>query len=88
MDYLKALLPSKEVIDSTQRKTVCIYPVLAIRELIANSLIHQDLSIGGTGPVVEVYSDRIEICNPGIPLVDIKRIVDTPPKSRNEKLAA
>ena len=32
--------------------------------------------------------NRIEITNPGIPLVDIARIIDNPPKSRNENLAS
>lgn len=47
--------------------------------------IHQDLSISGTGPVVEIFDNRIEITNAGIPLVNIDRIIDNPPKSRNEK---
>ena len=88
MEFLKALLPAKEVIDGAMRKTEERYPEIALRETIANSLIHQDFSISGAGPVVEVYADRIEICNPGAPLVDIRRIIDTPPKSRNEKLAS
>ena len=50
--------------------------------------IHQDLSISGTGPVVEIIDNRIEITNAGIPLVNIDRIIDNPPKSRNEKLAS
>ena len=50
--------------------------------------IHQDLSISGTGPVVEIFDNRIEITNAGIPLVNIDRIIDNPPKSRNEKLAS
>lgn len=58
------------------------------REAVANVLIHQDFSITGTEPVVEIFKSHIEITNPGIPLVDIKRIIDNPPKSRNEKLAA
>jgi predicted HTH transcriptional regulator len=32
--------------------------------------------------------DRIEITNPGEPLVDPQRFVDSPPKSRNEVLAS
>lgn len=88
MDYLRALLPSKEVISKAVRNTIVSYPEIAIREAISNSLIHQDFSISGTGPVIEVYEDRIEICNPGAPLVDIERIIDSPPKSRNEKLAS
>ena len=61
---------------------------MAIRKIIANALIHQDFSITGTGPTVEIFSNRIEITNPGLPLIDIKRIIDNPPKSRNEKLAS
>ena len=61
---------------------------MAIREAVANALIHQDFSITGTGPVVEIFQDRMEITNSGVPLVDIKRIIDNPPKSRNEKLAS
>ena len=55
---------------------------------MANALIHQDFSISGTGPTVEIFSNRIEVTNPGRPLVDVFRIVDTPPRSRNEKLSA
>ena len=36
---------------------------------------------------MEIFDGRIEITNPGTPMVDIKRIVDNPPKTRNEKLA-
>lgn len=42
----------------------------------------------GTGPVVEIFEKRIEITNSGTPLVDVRRIIDNPPKSRNEKLAS
>lgn len=87
MDFLKALLPSKEIIEAAVRKTSTQYPMNALREAIANALIHQDFSMTGTGPLVEIFDTRIEITNPGTPLVDIKRIIDNPPKSRNEKLA-
>lgn len=86
--YIEALLPSVEVIKGAMRETQTSYPAIAIREIIANALIHQDFTIRGTGPTIEVFTDRIEVTNAGIPLVDIKRIVDNPPKSRNEKLAS
>ena len=88
LKYIEALLPASEVIEQALRKTVSIYPMLAIREAIANALIHQDFSISGTGPVIELFPNRIEITNPGVPLVDIQRIIDNPPKSRNERLAS
>ena len=65
-----------------------MYPELAIRELVANTIIHQDFSIRGTGPMVEIFSDRIEITNPGKSLVEAERFIDTPPRSRNEILAS
>jgi len=65
-----------------------MYPEPAIRELIPNALIHQDLSVTGAGPMVEIFSDRMEITNPGFPLVKTERFLDTPPRSRNETLAS
>lgn len=64
------------------------FPSLAIRELVANALIHQDLSITGAGPMIEIFDDRLEITNPGIPLVEPLRFIDMAPRSRNEFLGA
>jgi len=88
LKYIEALLPTEEVIRVALRETESAYPSLAVREAVANALIHQDFSLTGTGPVIEIFDNRIEITNPGTPLVDVKRIIDNPPKSRNEKLAA
>ena len=44
--------------------------------------------MSGTGPTVEIFANRIEVTNSGVPLVDVNRIIDNPPKSRNEKLAS
>lgn len=88
MGYIHGLLPSNEVIQQALRKSVPMFPELAVRELVANALIHQDLFITGAGPMVEIFGDRIEITSPGEPLVDTQRFVDTPPRSRNEALAS
>lgn len=86
--YINGLLPSNEVIGQALRRTVPMFPELAVRELVANALIHQDFFVTGAGPMIEIFEDRIEITNPGEPLVDPQRFVDTPPKSRNEALAS
>jgi len=88
MGYINGLIPSSEVIGQALRKTVPMFPELAVRELVANALIHQDFFVTGAGPMVEIFENRIEITNPGEPLVDTDRFVDTPPKSRNEALAS
>lgn len=86
--YVNTVLPTKEDLSSIQLATNSTFPLPAIREAIANAIIHQDFFITGAGPVVEIFTNRIEVTNPGVPLVEIMRIVDNPPKSRNEKLAA
>jgi len=63
------------------------YSETAIREIVANALIHQDFTVSGAGPVIEMYQDRIEITNPGNSLIDVDRIIDER-QSRNEKFAA
>ena len=65
-----------------------MYPEMAIRELVANAIIHQNFFMKGTSPMIEIFNDRMEITNPGIPLIDKSRFVDHPPVSRNEKLAS
>lgn len=86
--FINNLLPENEVIGQALRKSVPMFPELAIRELVANALIHQDFALTGTGPMIEIFSDRMEITNPGIPLVDTQRFLDSPPRSRNEALAS
>lgn len=88
IQYINTLLPESEHIELAFRREVRTYPKLAIRELVANALIHQDFTLTGTGPMVELFEDRIEITNPGRPLVDTLRMMDEPPRSRNESLAA
>lgn len=87
VNYVNDRLPSNEEIGRVFRKEVRIYPELAIRELVANALIHQDFGIRGTSIMIEIFDNRIEITNPGAPLIDTKRFIDHSPESRNEMLA-
>lgn len=79
MEYSQ--LPANEEIGKALRKETRLYPVIAVRELVANALVHQDLSEIGF-PMIEVFKDRIDISNPGIPLVTPDRFIDAY-KSRN-----
>lgn len=83
--HVAGLLPASEVIpESGLRLDVLQFPQLAIRELVANALIHQDLTVTGAGPMIEVFDDRLEVTNPGRPLLDPQRFIDLPPRSRND----
>lgn len=80
-------IPHREELRHGIRRTVYDIPEVAIREVLANAIIHQDFIETDRGPNVEIFPDRIVITNPGEPLVKPDRFVDTPSKSRNNLLA-
>jgi len=84
--FIMGQLPQNEVIEDALRKEVKLVPEVVVRELVANALIHQDFMIGGASVMVEVYSNRVEISNPGEPVVPVERFIDGY-QSRNERLA-
>lgn len=84
--FINSQLPMNEIIGQALREEVRMFPELAIRELVANALVHQDFEESGGSVMVEIYLDRIEITNPGQPLIPAERFVDEY-KSRNERLA-
>jgi ATP-dependent DNA helicase RecG len=53
-------------IEQIQRKDVPEYSLIAIREVLTNALVHADYSIIGMNPRIAIFSDRLEIENPGM----------------------
>jgi ATP-dependent DNA helicase RecG len=86
IEYINGLIPANEVIEKAIRKSVKMFPEIAIRELVANALIHQDFNVTGASVMVEIYSDRLEISSPGKPFIPPDRFIDEY-QSRNERLA-
>ncbi len=87
IDYIKTVLPKNEHIGQAFRAETPLYPEISLRELVANALIHQDMTLKGVCPSVDIFSNRIEITNPGVPLIAPDRFIDSAPGSRNEALA-
>ncbi|MEA3446752.1 MAG: ATP-binding protein [Bacteroidota bacterium] len=87
INWINDRLPVNEEIGKAFRKDTRMYPEIAIRELVANTIIHQDFRETGTGPMIEIFEDRIEFTNPGLPLITTNRFIDEF-QSRNETLAA
>ena len=85
--YVNGQVPRNEVLGDALRREFQMYPRVAIRELVANAMIHQDFTVSGTGPMLELFDDRMEVSNPGLPLIDPLRFIDHSPRSRNEMLA-
>lgn len=86
VQFVMSQLPQNEIIKDALRKEVKLVPEVVIRELVANAIIHQDFRITGASVMVEIYSDRVEISNPGDPIVPVERFIDGY-QSRNERLA-
>ncbi len=84
--FVMTQLPQNEVIEDALRKEVKLVPDVVMRELVANALIHQDFAMAGASVMIEIYENRIEISNPGEPLVPVERFIDGY-QSRNERLA-
>ncbi|MDF5710620.1 MAG: ATP-binding protein [Nostoc sp. S4] len=86
VDFVHSAAPQNRFIEEVVREEVKMFPEQALRELIANALVHQDVLATGTSVMIEMYSDRIEISNPGIPPIKVERFIDEN-RSRNEQLA-
>ncbi|MCD8095022.1 MAG: putative DNA binding domain-containing protein [Ruminococcus sp.] len=67
--FVRRNMKTKTVINQNtgKRTDLTEYPVVAIRELIINALVHRDYSIytDSTPITIKMFSDRIEIENPG-----------------------
>ncbi|HEV2247716.1 MAG TPA: ATP-binding protein [Terriglobia bacterium] len=85
--FVSNLLPQNETMEGALRVSVKLVPDDAIRELLANALIHQDFMLTGTSMTVEIYANRVEISNPGEPIVAVERFIDGC-QSRNERFAS
>ena len=85
LEWINGQLPANEIIGTARRIDQRAYPEVSIRELAANMIIHQDFEKRGF-LMVEIYADRVEISNPGQPLILPERFIDGY-LSRNEKLA-
>jgi ATP-dependent DNA helicase RecG len=63
--FLKKHLNIRSEINGVNRKDVYEIPLEALREAVANAIIHRDYSVRGTSITIEVHSDKVVISNPG-----------------------
>ncbi len=49
LSFINGLLPKNEHIGQALRAETPMYPEIALRELVANALIYQDMTVGGAG---------------------------------------
>jgi len=86
VNFVHSRAPRNRILEETVRAERQMFPKQALRELIANALIHQDFSMTGASVMIEMYADRVEVSSPGKPIIDVDRFIDNY-RSRNERLA-
>jgi ATP-dependent DNA helicase RecG len=86
--FLKKHLNRRSEIKGVNRADIYEIPLEALREAVANALIHRDYGMRGTSLMVEVYDDRVEIVNPGgLPAGLEKKDFGKISVRRNERIA-
>lgn len=85
---IMSMVPAAEAVDGAFRRIQTAYPQRAIRELLSNIVIHQDIADNTAGPLVAIYDDRIEFSNPGTTVIPAERVLNAQPKTRNSMMAA
>lgn len=86
VNFVTGLIPHTEIIERAIRREVKKLPAIAMRELIANALIHQDFEMRGMSVDISIFDDRMEIASPGTPSIAPERFIDKC-RPRNERLA-
>jgi len=87
LKFIMSKLPIKSRIETGgKRMEYLAIPELALRETLANALVHRDYSTYRSRVQVDIYSDRIEFANPGRSLVPISQLETAHPQTRNPLL--
>lgn len=86
--YLISKIPTKHILNNTTglREEIRIVPEVALRETLTNTIAHRDYANLSSSINIDIYSDRVEISNPGESMVPIEEIEKTSSKARNPKL--
>ncbi len=88
MIFLQKHLNVRSEIKGVNRKDIYEIPLEALREAVANAIIHRDYSMCGTSIMVEVHQDRVVISNPGGLMVGLDtRFLSDISVRRNELIA-
>jgi ATP-dependent DNA helicase RecG len=87
LKFIESKLPVKSRIDEEgKRKSYLAIPNLALREILANAIVHRDYKTFKGRIQVDVYNDRIEFANPGRSLIPLELLETAHPETRNPLL--
>lgn len=82
--FIKSKLPVRGMIGPDgRRQDYLVMPEVAIREALANAIVHRDYATNSSRIQVDIYANRIEIINPGRSLMSIEELESTQSMTRN-----
>lgn len=79
-----------ENFDALVRRDEFLLPLGALREIVANAVVHRDYNLSGSKILIDIFHDRVEVTSPGeLPnsLTPAKVLSGGIIRSRNEKMA-
>ena len=87
--FVEKYLPLRSVFDTVRRIDHYAIPLVAIREVIMNAVVHRDYSISGADIKIAMFENRIEITSPGaLPAsLDINTMTTGRSELRNKVIA-
>lgn len=87
LKFILSKLPVRSRIDPEgKRRQHYVIPIIALRETLANSIVHRDYTTYSSRIQIDIYSDRIEFSNPGRSLVPLENIETAHSETRNPLL--
>ena len=66
MTFVERNISLRAEINRLRREERYEYPLLALREVLLNAIVHSDYTIRGRDIRVAIFDDRIEVTNPGL----------------------
>lgn len=82
--FIKSKLPVRGMIGRDgKRQDYLVIPEIAIREALANAIVHRDYATTSARIQVDIFANRLEITNPGRSLMPIDELEDTQSITRN-----
>jgi ATP-dependent DNA helicase RecG len=80
---IASIFPEGEI----RRKDIPLFPIIALREAIANAMCHRDYSYQGGSVSLAIFDDRVEIWSygllpPGVNLSEIRKLNQSVPRNR------
>lgn len=85
--FIKSKLPRRSRIEiGGKRVNYLAIPEIAIREALANAIVHRDYTTFNGKIQIDIYADRIEFINPGRSLVPLNQLESAHSQTRNPLL--